>query len=114
MSNLHAHIDTYAVDCDGPISNSYVMTMNDDEKASEFGDIEFHNRVVASVVNTYSIFQQGTLRVTSGEGADYVAMLEWSEQTEEGGRSTSAFICENDCDTGERSYRDHRAEDAGY
>ena len=114
MQSLHAHIQSYATDCDGPISRTYDMTMTDDERNSEFGDIDFHNRVLASVVNTYSIFQSGELRVTSGEGSDYVVRLEWWETTEEGGRNVTATIC--GCPDGdhEPTYRDHRAEQYGY
>lgn len=116
MTNtLHAHIQTYAVDCDGPISSGYTMTVNDNEKRSDFGDIEFHHRVVNRVVNTYSLFLTGSLKVTNEE--DNGIRLVWSETTEEGGRSIEALICKDeDCLSDGDDYwqRDHRAEEAGY
>lgn len=108
---IHAHIDSYAVDCDGPIARSHVMTMTEEEKAAEFGDIEFHGRVITSVVNTYSLFANGRLEVKATE---HGARLDWTERTEEGFRNISAHICEADCATDETSYRDIRAEAAGY
>ena len=123
MSNLHAHIESYTTDCDGPLSRDYVLTMNDEERAeataangiNDFSDIHFHERVVNHLVNTYSIFQSGRLEVTSGEGSDYVVRMEWQEDTDEGYRQMSAIICEDEnCDTGEAHYRDHRAEEMGY
>lgn len=110
---LHAHIQTYSTDCDGPLSSEHVMVMTDEEKVSDFGDIEFHNRVVSSIVNTYSIFQGGDLNVAN-EG-DNGIRLTWFEATEEGGRNTEALICDDeDCDPNHSSYRDHRAEEMGY
>lgn len=112
MTNLHAHVSTYSVDCDGPIERSNVMTMRDEEIASDFGDIEFHNRVVASVVNTYSLGSTGTLTVTRLSDGD--VRIEWHEPTDEGHTSTEALFCNDDCDLGETHYRDVRAEEAGY
>lgn len=118
MSNLHAHIETYSTDCDGAISRDYVMTMTDEELSGQdapnwFGDIEFHNRIVAHVVNTYSSFRGGSLTVNLDD--EYgTATLEWFEMTEEGTRNSVARFCSDDCDEAETSYRDHRAEEMGY
>lgn len=117
-TTIHAHVDTYSTDCDGAISRSYIMTPDPEELAGQdapnwFGDIDFHNRVVAHVVNTYSLVFGGRLDVTKWD--DGSVGLDWSEATEEGSRNVNARICEDpDCDTGEHSYRDHRAESMGY
>ena len=112
MTTLHAHIDRSATDCDGTCTSDYVMVFNDAEKASEFGDIEFHDRVVASLVNTYSIMAEGSLRVIRLGDGD--VRIIWSEATEEGGVHSEATFCNDDCDLGERSQRDHSAEAMGY
>lgn len=118
---LHAHIFTYATDCDGPISREYVMTMNDDELAGQdepnwFGDIDFVNRVVCSISSFYAIWHGGVLTVeVLGDEYGSEKRFTWSEDTEEGSRNHVAIICENDdCDLEISSYRDHRAESMGY
>lgn len=114
MENIiHAHVETYSADCDGPLSSGYLMVPTDEELDAPFADIDFHNRVVASVVNTYSLDSQGTLTVT--RLADGDTRLAWHEPTEEGFRRTEATICTDPCDLGEQSWRrDHQAEAAGY
>jgi hypothetical protein len=116
---IHAHFESRSSDCDGTYDRSHVLVPNDDERAGEdkdnwFGDIEFHNRVVASVVNTYSIHASGSLSVDRNN--DGTVTLQWDEGTEEGGISTTVRICEDEsCDTGEEpTFRDHTAERAGY
>lgn len=113
MSNLHAHYSSSSVDCDGPFEQSYVMVMNDDERASEFGDIEFHNRVLTNAVSLYSSQFGGTLRVERDED-DGQAMFFWHERTEEGSRSVEARLCTDACDESEYSQRDYYAEMMGY
>lgn len=110
---LHAHIETHATDCDGSISRDYVMAMDEAELSSQLGDFEFHNRVVASVVNTYASFRGGQLTVSVDDEYGSVS-LSWSEQTEEGSRQTEARFCSDNCDEAVSHYRDHRAEAAGY
>ena len=112
MGEIHAHIETYSTDCDGPISRTYVMTMNDSERNSDFGDIEFHDRVTAHIVNTFSLMSTGRLDVNKYD-SNHVS-LRWFEPTEEGSNDKRAVFCADDCDTGENSYCDHRAESAGY
>lgn len=112
MTKLHAHIETAASDCDGLITRDYVMTMTDEERASEFGDLEFHDRVVTSVVNTYSLDGEATLKVSRLN--DGSVRISWTEPTEEGYRNSEATFCTDDCDDEESSYRDHRAESMGY
>ena len=111
---IHAHIETYSTDCDGALSSGHVMVPTEHELKDEaFGDIRFHNRVVTSVVNTYSLDVVGTLRVT--RSGDEVRLM-WNEPTEEGGRATEAIICTDErCDLEEQPWRrDHQAEAAGY
>lgn len=111
-TTLHAHFETAASDCDGLITRDYVVVPNDEERASEFGDIEFHDRVVAMVVNTYSLDREARLEVH--RLADGDVRMSWSEPTEEGYRATEVTFCNDHCDEAESSYRDHRAESMGY
>lgn len=111
---LHAHLDRTATDCDGRLDDSRVLTQTDDEKAGEFGDIEFHNRMVGSIVNTYSILSTGNLKVIRLGDAAPDVMIEWSEQTEEGYVHAVIRFCEVECDLDESSHRDHFAEMMGY
>jgi hypothetical protein len=111
---LHAHISTQQRDCDGVLVTSHVMTPNEDERVSEFSDIEFHQRVLANVVSTYTIGEAGgTLQVS--KDTDGGVRLSWAETTDEGYRAIEAVICnDGDCDTNESSQRDLSAERAGY
>lgn len=120
-NEIHAHVDSYSTDCDGAISRSYLMTLTDADRAkreaaagvNDFTDIEFTDRVVAHMVNAYSLMYEGKLTVRKHEDGD--VMLNWSEATEEGGRAVDVRICRDACDLGEdSSYRDHRAEAMGY
>lgn len=117
ITALHAHVDTYAVDCDGPISRSYIITADPerDQRDSWDGDgeISFRERVLGHVASAYTTWQ-GTLTVTGDEMGGLTKRLEWSEQTEEGGRHVTAVFCDDDCETNATSYRDHRAEEMGY
>lgn len=112
MTKLHAHFETESSDCDGRITRDYVVVPNDEEWASEFGDIHFHDRVVAMVVNTYSLDGEGRLEVHRLDDGD--VRMSWIESTEEGYRHTEVTICKDDCDEAAESYRDHRAESMGY
>lgn len=117
---LHAHVDWYSVDCDGPLSGSYLMTLSEEEQNPEndFWEIDFHHRVVNQVVSTFALFYKGTLEVTTADpdANENWVRLDWWEQTEEGSRSTTATICKDpNCDlTLTPTRRDHRAEEAGY
>ena len=102
---LHAHMEGSSRDCDGTYTYGHVYEMTTQERADQFGDLEFKNRVVANVMSLHAI--HGTLTVTE-EG------VEWNEQTEEGFRTAGVRWCEDDCPD-ERSWqRDHRAEEMGY
>jgi hypothetical protein len=111
---LHAHIDRTATDCDGRLDQSYVVTMLDSEVENQFGDIEFHNRVVAQFVNTYSILSTGSLEVTRLDVGTHDVKFEWSEGTEEGYVMVTGRFCIDECDDSEFSQRDHTAEAMGY
>lgn len=116
---LHAHIESYSTDCDGPISSSYVLTMNEDELKGQdepnyFGDIYFLDRVVTTLVNSYSLLWRGTLEIECFDEGSTEKRMTWSEPTDEGHRQSIATICTDECDEAERSYRDHRAESMGY
>jgi hypothetical protein len=119
MTEIHAHIETYSSDCDGTYTRTHVMTLNDSERRmagqpiNDFHEIDFTNRVVGSVVNAYSLMQEGGLTVRNYN--DGRVRLYWSEATEEGGIAKEATICRDDCDlTEDATYRDHRAESMGY
>lgn len=109
IGNLHAHYESSSTDCDGRMDRSYVIVPNDDERASEFGDIEFQERVLGNVVSMTGL--GGTLRVET----EPAIRLIWSEATDEGGRSVEATFCNDEsCDETEYSQRDHAAEAMGY
>lgn len=110
LMNLHAHIDSAARDCDGLYTRDYVMTPNGAEHLGEFGELEFRDRVMGSIVSMAGL--GGVLTVTPLD--DGMARLEWNEPTDEGYRQVDATFCIDDCDTGENHFRDHAAEAAGY
>lgn len=118
-TNLHAHIHTYAIDCDGPVQQSRVETLNDAERAeheasfndagesvNDFHDYRFRERVLSNAVTWHPDF---VCKVEITE-----AGFEVREETEEGRRITNVEWCERDCDPNERSYRDVYAEQMGY
>lgn len=102
---LHAHVETNSRDCDGDYRKGYVDFLTTTERVSDFGEMEFKERVMVSAVSVHA--EHGTLEVTA-------TGLEWRQPTEEGYSSTSVTWCEQeDCDRS--SYqRDFRAEAAGY
>ena len=111
--NLHAHVVTHSSDCDGALTREYVRTQTVEEKADEFGEIHFRDRMAGLVVNTFSILYSGNLHVyRNGEGGEVT--LVWSEQTEEGGINTTVTFCDSECNPEYEAYRDHRAESMNY
>ena len=73
---------------------------------NDFTDIEFTHRVVASVVNAYSLMDSGTLKVNRMSDGD--VRMTWQEAIDEGNRTTEATICRDLCDdTTESWQRDH-------
>jgi hypothetical protein len=106
-NNLHAHIATTSRDCDSTYHNDYVMTKHDEAEDSDFA-----NEVLTHMISAVT-FQGAKLEITNDD--EYrLARIEWSEATEEGFRHKEAVFCTDDCDTGERRYRDETAEAAGY
>lgn len=93
MGTFHAHIDIQSQDCDGRISRSYVASYANAEEA-----LDLHRPTSES----YTIVRSG----------DWICIR---EVTEEGHRSTELTFCEeHGCDEIKSTYRDHRAEEAGY
>lgn len=113
-SNLHAHVSTHATDCDGPIYREYIMRV-DPERDQQFGDdgeIGFRERMLCHIVGVYTCFD-GTLTVTSDEWAGLTKILDWSEKTEEGARSSRVEFCTDQCED-VSSFRDIYAEQMNY
>jgi len=77
--------------------------MTDDERADEFADLRFQERVVGGTVSFHST---GELKVTP-LGAT------WIEPTDEGWRHVEIVWCEDDC-AEVSTFRDHTAEANGY
>lgn len=102
---IHAHVDTRSADCDGTYDKGYVDIPTTVERVSEFGELEFKERVMVSVVSLHA--EHATLEITA-------TGLSWSQPTEEGYVNTSVRWCEDEyCDRS--SYqRDYRAESMGY
>jgi hypothetical protein len=97
---MHVHVSAYSVDCDGPISSEHVA-----------------NYDVPSELNYYL-----ALGFALGDGSTVETRLDESglwhanvwTKTEEGYRSQEIWECEWDGCENRKSYRDHRAEEAGY
>lgn len=106
-NSLHAHVDTAARDCDGPVYRDWVETMTDGERASDFPDLDFKARILS---NHVSFSPADKVTVTVRE--DGFVM---EEATEEGFRSAEVRWCEDeDCDPDKRGQRDVYAELMGY
>lgn len=101
-TNLHAHVSTFARDCDGGHGNEYTVGFNDEETAehvagerrgyNDFSDIHFMGRVMLSVASPYAVEYGMTVKVDS-EGIDV------HETTDEGFRGAEVRWCRNpDCD----------------
>lgn len=117
-TSLHAHVSTASADCDGPMYDEYVISLNDEEIAesqketNDFHDITFRDRVMCHIVHQTG--GQGTLTVDSEPGG-WAERLDWHQQTEEGYRSAEVRFCEDDyCDPNATSHRDVFAEQMGY
>lgn len=102
---VHAHVSTRSRDCDGEYRSGYTATLTSEERCSQFGDMEFKSRMVASTVSV--IAEEGTLDVRPG-------VIAWYERTDEGFRETAVEWCEDDCADGVAWQRDLSAEAAGY
>ena len=107
LTALHAHIDTSAADCDGPLYRSYVVGISDEEVAGNFAEINFRERVLNSQVSVYACMS-GTLQVSEGG-------FSWRETTDEGYRASDVRWCDDEsCDLETYSQRDVYAEMMGY
>lgn len=80
MEIISAHVEGVARDCDGMHYSEADYEMDESEKADQFGDLEFFQRVLSYTVNTGS--EMGTLEVTQDENG--LPVFNWSERTEEG------------------------------
>lgn len=113
---LHAHVSTFARDCDGGHGNEYTMGFSDEEKkeredangVNDFSDIHFMQRVMMNVASPYAVEYGMTVKVDS-EG------IEVSEQTDEGYRSAEVRWCHDDCEQeAQGPVYDEYAEAMGY
>jgi hypothetical protein len=84
-----ATIVSEARDCDGMHYGKATYEMLDEELASQFSDLEFHQRIVGYMVSTIS--EEGTLTVRQHNG---MPVFEWSERTDEGYRYETATFSE--------------------
>ena len=110
---VHAHIEKCSQDWDGRYTSGYTMVQTFEEQGSDTGDVAFHERIMGSIVNTYSLMGEGKLTVSRLGDGDVRAT--WSEPTEEGFTETEVTFCTDDCDLGDSPWqRDHTAEAAGY
>lgn len=104
----HAHVERSSADCDGTYSSEYIVEPNDEELDAKYGDLDFRDRVLTTVVSVWAIDHHATMTVTP-EG------FEWREQTDEGYTNAEVRWCRDGaCDPRATSYRDHRAEAMGY
>ena len=116
-TNLHAHVSTFARDCDGGHGNEYPMGFNDSEIAehetangvNDFSDIHFMQRVMMNVASPYAVEYGMTVKVDS-EG------IEVHETTDEGYRSAEVRWCRDEtCDPNAQGpVYDEYAQAAGY
>lgn len=105
MIKEHAHIDEKQRDCDGLHLSGRTMVPEDEHRRCEYGDIQFRNDVLSSVVN---VFHHGRLDVDPSG-------FMWHEDTEEGSRFATVRWCDStSCRDDKRWQRDLTAEAAGY
>lgn len=109
IENLHAHVSTSMSDCDGRMNRNFVSVMNDDERASEFGELEFKSRMLSNLVSwSYA----NKVEITPFE--DGSERIEVSYMHDEGSFHGEALTCTDDCDDDYRSQSDLYAEMMGY
>lgn len=109
---LHAHIDRATADCDGPMYDSYIVWLNDAEKAehaekdgvNDFYDLHFKERVLGNVVSFHA---EGASVKVEPDG------FIWHRPTEEGYERTEVEWCEDSCED-IYVHRDVYAEQMGY
>lgn len=93
-TSIHAHISKASADCDGRYSSSETVGPTEEERLSQFGEIDFRSRLVADAVSSYASYG-GRLDV-KGNDEGMVVALDWNETTEEGFRHTGIDFCERD------------------
>lgn len=106
----HVHIERDATDCDGRITRTWVQTCGDTDAD------DTHEQAWLAIQPPY----WGDPDTSPHDGHAYVSVrggrityvASWS--TEEGGVAIEATPCFRDCSDAEPTYRDHRAEEAGY
>lgn len=112
---LHAHIDTFSQDCDGPMYREYTVFLTDEEKAksaaadgvNDFTDIEFRRRILGEQVSVYAV-EHGLKMEADATG------FRWQEQTDEGSRGGEVRWCHDESCDESYSQRDVFAEMMGY
>jgi hypothetical protein len=90
LSRLHVHVEKASADCDGTYVHEDHIGLTSEDRADQFGDIHFRERIVGQTVNSYCGLG-GRLDVRSHE--DMVVSLEWNEPTDEGYRHVSVDFC---------------------
>lgn len=101
----HAHVSTRSQDCDGDYLHENIARMSAIERTSEFGELEFKERIMGNVVSLHA--EGGTLTVRPES-------LSWSQPTDEGYINTAVEWCNEDDCSDKPVYRDYRAESMGY
>ena len=115
--NVHIHWESESRDCDGGMGDIGIYWAHNDERFidAESGEIDvyafwaFH---VEGLPSPYSL--DGTLRVQSDPYAQFDAVAEWSESTEEGYSARAIRLCVDDCETPRNTHYDQYAQMMGY
>lgn len=98
----HIHVTRESSDCDGSYTNEYTRP----------GDL--WSAGVHSLLELTS-YGTGYFNLTPFEDGDETRYrLRAGAPTDEGGWEIEVIECDNACDPDASSYRDHRAEEAGY
>ena len=100
VRTTHIHHERYAVDCDGPISDGYIVSYDcppEDEWYLALG---------------FSLGDESRVFMRTDE--DGLRTAEINTPTEEGFRNITLQECQDDCDRDAYTHRDYRAEEEGY
>lgn len=101
----HLHVSTTARDCDGLYEDDYVLV-----PANQTARELFAHLAVRATQRSWD----HNIRLTREVTSDGLPTFEYSASTDEGWRHEQVYACDDDCDTGERRFRDHTAEAEGY
>jgi hypothetical protein len=108
MTTIHAHVETSATDCDGPLYQSYIMQANEGE--DEYG---FKSRILMALVS-WSYDNRVVFDSGEDDGFDWDSITVDYDH-DEGHFHGEARTCRNeDCDPDARTQRDVYAEMMGY